>query len=264
MEEKMKRSILFAAVLAAVSLPAAAALSQGTETHRNPAQGQSPQGQTQQRQQGAQQGQQGAQQGQQGAQQGQQGAQQGAQQGQQGAQQGAQQGQQGAQQGAQQGQQGAQGAPQADTKGAALAKEDREFIEESAQGSLFEVRASQLAQQKAQVEDVKRFAQRMIDDHTAMTGRLQKVTQPRGINLPQQLDKKHQEKIDSLSKKTGVDFDKTYAEDIVDHHKKDVDAFEKASKEAKDPAVKDFAATTLPSLREHLQAAQSLKDKVKS
>jgi len=104
----------------------------------------------------------------------------------------------------------------------------------------------------------------MIDDHTAMTGRLQKVTQPKGINLPQQLDKKHQDRIDSLSKKTGVDFDKTYTDDIVDAHKKDVDNFEKAAKDAKDPSVKDFAATTLPSLREHLQTAQALKDKVKS
>ena len=97
-----------------------------------------------------------------------------------------------------------------------------------------------------------------------MTGRLQKVAQPKGVNLPQQLDKKHQDKIDSLSKKTGVDFDKAYMDDVVDGHKKDVDNFEKASKDAKDPTVKDFATTTLPSLREHLQTAQSLKDKVKT
>jgi putative membrane protein len=243
MEEMMKSSILFAAVLAAVSLPAAAALSQGTEGQRSPPQGQSPQGQGQQGQ---------------GAQQGQTPQRQGAQPGQQG--QGAQPGQQG---------QGAQGqtpqsAPQAETKGAALAKEDREFIEEAAQGSLFEVKASQVAVQKAQVEDVKRFAQRMIDDHTAMTGRLQKVAQAKGVNLPQQLDKKHQEKIDSLSKKTGVDFDKAYTDDIVDSHKKDIDNFEKAAKDAKDPSIKEFATTTMPSLREHLQTAQSLKDKVKS
>ena len=244
----MKRSIVFGAILAAVSLPAAAALSQGTGTQ---GQGQQGQGQQEQGQQG--QGQQGAQQqGRQGAQQQGQGAQQ---QGQQGAQ---QQGAQG------QGQQGAQTAPKADTKGTVLAKEDREFLDEAAQGSLFEVKASQLAQQKAQVEDVKRFAQRMVDDHTGMTGRLQKVVQPKGINLPQQLDKKHQDRIDSLSKKTGVDFDKSYLDEVIDSHKKDIDNFEKAAKDAKDPAVKDFAATSLPSLREHLQAAQTLKDKVKS
>lgn len=252
----MKRSILFGAVLAAVSLPAAAALSQSSEGQRSPSQGQGQPGQSQQGQ--PQQGQ--PQQGQ--PQQGQ------PQQGQTPQRQGAPQGQpQGAQQGPQ-GQPGAQAqtpqsAPQAEAK-ATLAKEDREFIEEAAQGSLFEVKASQLALQKAQLEDVKRFAQRMVDDHTAMTGRLQKVTQPRGVNLPQQLDKKHQEKIDSLSKKTGADFDKSYVDDIVDGHKKDIDNFEKAAKDAKDPAVKEFASTTMPSLREHLQAVQTLKDKVKS
>ncbi len=219
----MKRSILFSAVLAAVSLPAAAALSQGTGTQRNPSQGQDQQGQGQQGAQG--------------------------------------QGQQGAQGQAQP--QGAQSAPKAETKGTTLAKEDREFVDEAAQGNLFEIRAGQLAAQKAQTDDVKRFGQRMVDDHTAMNSRLQKAVQPKGINLTQQLDKKHQEKIDSLSKKTGVDFDKSYMDDIVDHHKKDVDHFEKAAKDAKDPGVKDFAATTLPTLREHLQSAQSIKDKVK-
>jgi putative membrane protein len=240
MEEKMNRSIVFGAILAAVSLPAAAALSQGTGT-----QGQGQQGQ----------GQQGAQQ------QGQQGAQQQGQQ-RQGAQQQGQQPQGAQPQGAQQ--QGAQSAPKAETKGTTLAKEDREFVDEAAQGSLFEIRAGQLAAQKAQTDDVKRFGQRMVDDHTAMNSRLQKAVQPKGVNLTQQLDKKNQEKIDSLSKKTGVDFDKSYMDDIVDHHKKDVDHFEKASKDAKDPSVKDFAATTLPTLREHLQSAQSIKDKVKS
>lgn len=53
-------------------------------------------------------------------------------------------------------------------------------------------------------------------------------------------------------------------DEVIDSHKKDIDHFEKASKDAKDPSVKDFATTSLPSLREHLQAAQSLKDKVKS
>jgi putative membrane protein len=154
------------------------------------------------------------------------------------------------------------GAP-AEGKGAALAKEDREFINKAGLGGLYEVRAGQLAVQKAQTSDVKQLGQRMVDDHTAVNGRLQKLAQQKGLSLPAQLDKKHQEKIDSLSKKTGVDFDKAYVSEMVDDHKSDIDDFDKAAKDAKDPGVKDFAATTVPTLREHLQVAQSLKDKLK-
>jgi len=102
----------------------------------------------------------------------------------------------------------------------------------------------------------------MVDDHTAANGRLQQVAQQKGLNLPQQLDKKHQDRIDNLTKKTGADFDKAYINDMVDDHKKDVDNFEKASKDAKDPAVKDFATTTLPTLREHLAQVQSIKERI--
>ena len=196
----MKRSILFAAVLAAVSLPAAAALSQGNEARGNPPQEKPSQGVS----------------------------------------------------------------PQADTKGTTLAKQDREFIDEVAQGSLYEIRAGQLAVQKAQANDVKQFGQRMADDHTALNARLQKLAQAKGLNVPSALDKKHQDKIDSLSKKTGPEFDKAYIDEMVDDHKRDVDAYEKASKDAKDAGVKEFAAATLPTLREHLQQVQSIKDKLKT
>ena len=89
------------------------------------------------------------------------------------------------------------------------------------------------------------------------------VVQARGINLPQQLDKKYQDRIDSLAKKTGVDFDKSYMDEVIDSHEEDIDNFEKAAKDAKDASVKEFASTSLTSLREHLQAAQALEVKVK-
>lgn len=156
-----------------------------------------------------------------------------------------------------------QGGVQADPKPAALAKQDREFIDGAAQGGLFEVKAGQLAQQRAQADDVKQLGKRMVDDHTAVNGRLQQLAQQKGLSVPQQLDKKHQDKIDSLSKKTGLDFDKAYVDEMVDDHKKNVDHFDKAAKDAKDPDVKAFASSTLPALRDHLTAVQSLKDKLK-
>jgi putative membrane protein len=153
--------------------------------------------------------------------------------------------------------------PHADAKTTTLDTKDREFIEEAAQGGLYEVRVGQLAVQKAQAEDVKRFGQHMIDDHTAANGRLQKLAQQKGVNTPQQLDKKHQDKIDSLAKKSGPDFDKAYINEMVDDHKSDVSNFEKASKDAKDPGVKELAASTLPTLRDHLQMVQGIKEKLK-
>jgi putative membrane protein len=46
--------------------------------------------------------------------------------------------------------------------------------------------------------------------------------------------------------------------DMVKDHTKDVADFQKESTNGKDPAVKDFAAQTLPTLQSHLQQAKQI------
>lgn len=69
--------------------------------------------------------------------------------------------------------------------------------------------------------------------------------------------------MERLGKLSGNDFDKAYMKHMVDDHKKDVSEFEKASRSAKDPEVKAFAAKTLPTLKAHLQQAQTTYDAVR-
>ncbi|WP_437966181.1 DUF4142 domain-containing protein [Sorangium sp. So ce260] len=144
-----------------------------------------------------------------------------------------------------------------------LSKSDREFVEKAGQGGLFEVRLGQVAQQRAASPEVKRFAQRMIDDHSAVNKRLAELAQKKGVLVPQELDQDHREKIDKLSKKTGTEFDRAYMSEMVDDHEDDVEEFEEASKEVKDADLKGFAAATLPQLREHLTQAKQIQGKVK-
>jgi putative membrane protein len=158
------------------------------------------------------------------------------------------------------GQQGQQAA------GKALSKSDREFVDKAALGNLVEVSLGQAALQRAESVDVKRFAQRMIDDHTAANAKLTDITRSKGITPPQVLDQKHQEKVDKLSRKTGAEFDRDYMKEMVDDHKRDVDEFEKVAKDTdrdRDPDIKSYAASTLPTLKEHLTHAQQIRDKVK-
>jgi putative membrane protein len=66
-----------------------------------------------------------------------------------------------------------------------------------------------------------------------------------------------------LSKKAPGDFDKSYIEDMVKYHEKDIKLFEDASKNLKDTELKAFVDKTLPTLRNHLDHAKSVKDKLK-
>ena len=57
----------------------------------------------------------------------------------------------------------------------------------------------------------------------------------------------------------GAEFDKAYAKHMVEDHEKAVKLFENASKNIKDPGLKDFATKTLPTIKEHLEMAKKLE-----
>ena len=62
----------------------------------------------------------------------------------------------------------------------------------------------------------------------------------------------------AIASKNGTEFDREYARMMVEDHQKDIAAFEREASSGSDPDVKAFAMETLPTLRAHLQAAQTL------
>jgi putative membrane protein len=145
---------------------------------------------------------------------------------------------------------------------AALSKHDKDFIEKAAAGGMLEVQAGKMAESKAQNAEVKSFGSMLVTDHSAANDELKALAQKKGVTLPTELPKKEQKKVDKMAK--AKDFDKTFIhEQGVEDHKHDVKDFEKASKDAKDPDVKAFAAKTLPTLQKHLQRAEELEKSMK-
>jgi putative membrane protein len=74
---------------------------------------------------------------------------------------------------------------------------------------------------------------------------------------------KHEDNVESLSKKSGADFDKAYVDLMVRDHKEDVNKFEKASGEIQDATLKQWVSSTLPVLKNHLAEAEKLQAQVK-
>jgi putative membrane protein len=145
-----------------------------------------------------------------------------------------------------------------------LSKQDTKFFEDAAQGDMLEVKLGELAVKNAASEDVRKFGQRMVDDHSKLNAQLAQIAQDKkGVVMPQQLDKKHQNEIEKLSKNTGAKFDHEYMSRMVDEHEKDIKAFEKQAKDGKDPDLKQFASTALPTLQSHLAQAKEIEARVK-
>lgn len=144
-----------------------------------------------------------------------------------------------------------------------LARSDKSFLTNAAESGNAEVKASQLALQKSSDPDVKTFAQKMIDDHTKVGDDLKALATSKNVTVPDDPSVAQKAKILVLSKLDGHTFDKQYAGMIgVSAHKDAVSLFKKSAANTKDADIKQFAATNLPALQDHLQMAMQLKSTV--
>ncbi|WP_255176068.1 DUF4142 domain-containing protein [Bordetella genomosp. 5] len=139
---------------------------------------------------------------------------------------------------------------------------DRDFLENAAQSGHMEIAGSKMALEKARNQEVKSYAQMMIDDHTKVGEQLNTLAKSKGYEPPTEPSMMMQAKLKTLGMRD-EGFDKAYLESVgIDAHEDAIKLFEKASQEAKDADVKKFAADTLPALKQHRDKAKALHQAV--
>jgi putative membrane protein len=142
-----------------------------------------------------------------------------------------------------------------------LSAKDKAFMMKAAKGGMEEVEIGQIVADKAQSDDVKQFAKRMVDDHTKANDELKALAQQKGVTLPSDSGAEGKAMKAKLEKLSGAQLDKAYMHDMVLDHTKDVHEFQTESKMAKDSDVKSFAEKTLPTLQDHLKQAKDVAAK---
>lgn len=124
------------------------------------------------------------------------------------------------------------------------------FVNQAAEGGMFEVDSSTVAQDKAKDPQVKDFAKKMIADHGAANAKLKTIAGEQKLQVPAQTDATHKGDLQKLQSTTG-DFDRTYVEMQRSAHRDAVNLFQSYAKDGDNPNLKTFAAETLPTLKMH-------------
>jgi len=135
---------------------------------------------------------------------------------------------------------------------------DSRFAANAATGGMAEVKLGQLAEEKAGSEAVKSFGKRMVDDHSKAGEQLKETAREENITLPYELTAKDQATYNRLAKLSGSEFDRAYMQVMVKDHEEDVAEFKREASEGASPALKHFAAQTLPTLEDHLKEARDV------
>ena len=144
-----------------------------------------------------------------------------------------------------------------------MARADSKMMHELAEANLAEIETGRLALEKSQNDQVKKFAQQMIDDHTAAQKELQTLAQNKGVKLPDGTDMKHKAMATAMRVLSGDTFDSQYIKRAgVNDHQQTIKLLQTAQTSARDPELKAMATKMLPKVRGHLKMAQEMTSSV--
>lgn len=93
----------------------------------------------------------------------------------------------------------------------ALAAEGDNFVDEASAKGIAEIETAKMALEKGTSEDVKQFAQKMIDDHTKANQQLAQLAQQKDLEMSDEATLMDKAKAMILKLRDGENFDKAYA-----------------------------------------------------
>lgn len=129
---------------------------------------------------------------------------------------------------------------------------DAKYLVSASEINLEEVQLGQLAQTKGTAAHVKELGKMMEDEHVKAQAELEALAAKKQITIPTTLTDDGMSANRKLMDLKASDFDKEYSDRMVKGHKDAIDKMEKASTDATDPDIRNWATAMLPTLRTHL------------
>ena len=131
-----------------------------------------------------------------------------------------------------------------------------------------EIQAGQLAQQKGTTRDVKDYGATLVRDHTKGDQDVKTMASKMNVDLEamkndarhQQKQQVMQNKMDQLQKMSGKDFDRGFAQMMVNGHREAIEMVKTARADAK-PELKSMLDKMLPVLQKHEDTANDILNK---
>ena len=143
---------------------------------------------------------------------------------------------------------------------AALASSDKAFLTKAMQGDNSEMKLGAMAAQRGASAGIRDFGRMLNTDHAKAKSKVVPIARAHGLTPTDEMTPEAKAEAVKLRGLSGVAFDHEFASYMVDDHRHDIADFEKQAKIG-DPATAQIASAQLPTLRKHLETAQSLAKK---
>lgn len=138
-----------------------------------------------------------------------------------------------------------------------IVSNDAKYLEKAAEAGRKQVRAGEIAQNKAQNDSVRRFAAALVKHHTAVNNELVALASSNKLYVPMDAPE-DREILDLINEKSGLEFDRKYMKIIVRDYSKLVTVYERSSETAESRSIQNFFSKNLPIIKIHEGKAKSL------
>jgi putative membrane protein len=140
---------------------------------------------------------------------------------------------------------------------------DRDFAHTAALANMMEIGSSQMAPKHTSSPDVLRLADTINRDHTMAMNDLMGIMQARGMAIPGDIAPHQRNVMDKLGTDFGYEYDRDFVGLVgVRSHEADIAYMQQQMGALSDPALRDWAARTLPHMQMHLRMAQDIYGRI--
>ncbi|HVZ87187.1 MAG TPA: DUF4142 domain-containing protein [Polyangia bacterium] len=122
-----------------------------------------------------------------------------------------------------------------------------------------EIQAGEIAEKNGQSGQVRRYGEMLVQDHTAADKKVAALAQEENIDLKANTPAPSPNDMGTMAT-TGATFDRMFAQDMAQDHKKDINEVTAVRNTTTDPKLRALLTDLLPTLEKHETMAQKIID----
>jgi len=137
--------------------------------------------------------------------------------------------------------------------------EQTKFLTDAIRGDIAEVQLGELAQKQGQSQEVRHYGDMLSKDHTKALKKASELAKQLGVPAPSEPSAQQQRQYEALAKLSGTEFDTTFMSQMVRGHQEAIAKYSAEAQAGSSSEVTALAKETLPTLKMHLEHAQSIQ-----
>jgi putative membrane protein len=139
-----------------------------------------------------------------------------------------------------------------------LSHRSKEFLKDAGQMNQLEISLADVADTQSQNSQVRDLAKQMRDDHRKANDEVRALASAHGYTLDTTLDFMNEHTVNHFKDMDKSKFDREYSIEMLKGHVKTIKLFDKTAQKADEADVKQFAQSSLPTLRMHLKHSEDV------